>query len=274
MDLQNAKELCKNLPDLREFLFSREVFMSFVEADRKGLIYGWKFDAEPYLEDVHSSKNYSFEASLGSSSVYLQLAFSNTPGGQYAHNDELENYIRKHFHKFKPQDLQIIVKFDQCMDLIHDDMAKLKTSLSLHLKRYEENLVMQKKSDCLAIFDTCKQFINNNVRANLVHDYVDMLLFDEEIREEARGKLKGQSMKKYICEMVAALRWFDVFRNDVTPHMFASAISKKMAGVESKTLQTYIEKFYNAREGRLYEWTKANIEQLKKAPYNPFALII
>ena len=93
MDLQNAKELCKNLPDLREFLFSREVFMSFVEADRKGLIYGWKFDAEPYLEDVHSSENYSFEASLGSSSVYLQLAFSNTPGGQYAHNDELENYI-------------------------------------------------------------------------------------------------------------------------------------------------------------------------------------
>ena len=188
--------------------------------------------------------------------------------------DKLENYIRKHFHKFKPQDLQIIAKFDQCMDLIHDDMAKLKTSLSLHLKRYEENLVMQKKSDCLAIFNTCKQFINSNVRANLLHDYVDMLLFDEEMREEARGKLKGQSMKKYICEMVAVLRWFDIFRNDVTAHMIASAISKKMVGVESKTLQTYIEKFYNAREGRLYEWTKANIEQLKKAPYNPFALII
>ena len=74
--------------------------------------------------------------------------------------------------------------------------------------------------------------------------------------------------------MLAALRWFDIFRKDVTPPMFASAMSKKMVGVESKTLQTYIEKFYNAREGKLYEWTKANIEQLKKEPYNPFALII
>ena len=188
--------------------------------------------------------------------------------------DRLENYIRKQFHKLRPQDLQIIVKFDQCMDLIHEDMAKIKPSLSHHLKRYEDNLLMQKKSDCLAIFNTCKHFMNDNLRANLLHDYVDMLLFDEEMKEEARNKLKGQSMKKYVCEMLAALRWFDIFRKDVTPPMFASAMSKKMVGVESKTLQTYIEKFYNAREGKLYEWTKANIEQLKKEPYNPFALII
>lgn len=187
---------------------------------------------------------------------------------------KLEHYIRKHFHKLKPQDLQIIAAFDQCMDLIHDDMAKLRTSLAVHLKCYENNLIMQKKMVCLEVLSVCKQYMNNKVREKFIDDYVDMLLFDEDMREEARNKLKGQSMKKYLCEMVAALRWFDIFRHDVTPQMLAHVISKKLEGVASKTLQTYIEKFYNAREGRLYVWTKANIDQLKVAPYNPFAQII
>ena len=112
--------------------------------------------------------------------------------------DRLENYIRKQFHKLRPQDLQIIVKFDQCMDLIHEDMAKIKPSLSHHLKRYEDNLLMQKKSDCLAIFNTCKLFMNDNVRANLLHDYVDMLLFDEEMKEEEHVHIVMQQIRAYI----------------------------------------------------------------------------
>lgn len=188
--------------------------------------------------------------------------------------EKLEHYIRKKRNGLTKTDMINIAAFDMRLDLLHNDMAKLKPQLTQHLKGYEENLVMKMKAVCQEVLNVCKEYLNNKVRANILKDYVEMLLFDEGMKEEARRKLKGRSMKKFICEMVAALRWFDIFRHDVTPQMLASVMSKKFEGVASKTLQTYIEKFYNAREGRLYVWTKANIEQLKVAPYNPFAQII
>lgn len=101
MDLQTAKEACKNLGDLRDFLFSRDLFMRLAQAAFEGLCKAsWNFDAEPYLKEIHSSDNYSFEASVVAqkppyefTDIWLQLGYTNTPGGQYAHNKELETYI-------------------------------------------------------------------------------------------------------------------------------------------------------------------------------------
>ena len=101
MDLQTAKEACKNLGDLRDFLFSRDLFMRLAEVAFEGLCDArWNFDAEPYLKEIHSSDNYSFAVKVYAkmplyefTDIWLQLGYTNTPGGQYAHNEELETYI-------------------------------------------------------------------------------------------------------------------------------------------------------------------------------------
>ena len=102
MDLQTAKEACKNLGDLRDFLFSRDLFMRLAQAAFEGVCdASWNFDAEPYLKEIHSSDNYSFAVKVHAkmplyesiTGILLQLGYTNTPGGQYAHNEELETYI-------------------------------------------------------------------------------------------------------------------------------------------------------------------------------------
>ena len=84
------KEACKKLPDLRNFLFSRDLFIKLSEWGK------WYFDSKPYLKELFSPDNYSFEAgSFVNGNIMLQLGYFNAPMGAGIFNRELENYICK-----------------------------------------------------------------------------------------------------------------------------------------------------------------------------------
>ena len=165
----------------------------------------------------------------------------------------------------------IINPFDKTINEINEDIAKEKTSLSQYLKGYEDNIINQLFNDCSEILNTCQKHLANDFRPSFLKDYLQMLLLDKEMKVEARKKLMGASRNTYICEMIAALKNCRVFRIDCDKNDLANSLCEKITNVEVATLEKYIERFYNANEGPLYEWTKKNIDDLKAQSGNPFA---
>lgn len=184
--------------------------------------------------------------------------------------EKLGQYIYKNYSKLKYSDIDAIVDFDNTIELVNEDIAEMMPRLKQHLKNYEENMVNELLKECSAILNTCQKYLDKGIRRNILHDYLKKLLFDKEMKDEARLKLLRSSRNTYICELVAALKNMDVFRIDCDKHDLAKSLHEKITIVKEENLAKYIERAYNAREGTIYNWTKKIIDDLKGQQDNPF----
>ena len=174
----------------------------------------------------------------------------------YLNYEKLGRYIYKHYNQFDENEFFCITDFDRIMDLIHEEMAKQKPSLAKNLKRYEENKIAELQKDCEQILLTCKPLLKKDVNGRLLEVYLEKLLYDKEIKMEARSKLSGQSKKKYICEMIADLSNCFVFDPQYGEEDFAQCLHEKINDIEKITLKRYIQEAESARSGALYTWTR------------------
>lgn len=184
--------------------------------------------------------------------------------------EKIGQYIYKNYHKFDELEFYNITNFDRMLDAIHDDMAALKHSLKPYLKHYEEDLINNLYEECSVILNTCQKFLSKGLRPSFLKDYLRKLMFDKDMKDEARKKLSGGSRNTYMCEIVAALKNVNVFKIDCDKHDLAIALGEKISDVKVTTLTKNIERKYNANNGMLYQWTKRIIDDLKTQPYNPF----
>lgn len=188
--------------------------------------------------------------------------------------EKLGQYIYGNYKKFDYVDIEQIIEFDVVMDAIHEDMAEIRPQLKQYLKGYEEEKINYLLKECAEILNTCQKYLAKDISEKFLFEYLKKLLFDRDMKEEARSKLKGQSRYTYLCKIVAALKNFRVFRIDCDKHDLAKSLSEKITSIQLGTITKNIERAYNKREGALYDWTEKNIEALLKEINNPLAGII
>lgn len=167
---------------------------------------------------------------------------------------------------------EAVARLDVMLDLIHEDMAEHDLNLKPYLKRYEENMINGLIKDCALILNSCQPYLKDGLRSTFLREYLSMLLFDEDMKQEAREKLlSSKTRNKYLCQMIAALNCFYVFKADVVKADLARSLYPHFGNKTNyeSTLEN-IERFERKREGALYNWTKKIIDDLKAHPYNLF----
>ena len=180
--------------------------------------------------------------------------------------EKLGKYIYKNYSKLDLNDLRRIVEFDKTIDKINEDIADLKPNLAKYLKSYEDTIVNNLIKDCSSILNTCQQYLAKDIRTTFFQDYLEKLLFDKDMREQARKKLLGSSKYTYICEILAALKNAHIIRVDCDKYDIAKSLAEKITNVEEATLAKYFERNYNDNDGALNRWTKKIVEELKQEP--------
>ena len=185
--------------------------------------------------------------------------------------EKIAQYIYKNYHQFDELEFFNITDFDRILESIHEDMAKQKPNLAKYLKRYEENIINELIKDCSKIINTCIVHLTNGTRNTFLREYLCRLLSDKEMKEEAKKALTSQSRNTYICEIIAALKWYNVFKANVNSGDLADSLSKEMTTVRKPSIKKYIDTATNSRESLLFNWTSKIIEDLKANPYNPFS---
>jgi hypothetical protein len=188
--------------------------------------------------------------------------------------EKLGKYIYKNYNKLSIDDIENVVSFDKTMDAIHEDMARLKPALSRYLKNYEENMVSELVNSCVTILATCNKHLAEGINESFLRTYIEKLLYDNEMKDEARTKLSNSSKKTFICQIVAVLRNMRIFKVGVDNKDLAHSLHEKINDVLESTLEKNIQRAYNANKGSLYDWTLKNIDAIKQQSSNPFAGII
>jgi hypothetical protein len=188
--------------------------------------------------------------------------------------ERLGKYLYRNYSKLTNNDFYAIVDFDMVLEAIHEDMASLKPNLSPYLKRYEEDKTKEILEDCTEILDTCQIHLAKGVQKTFLNFYLGRLLYDKEMKDEARKKLTGGSKNTYICEIIAALKNVHIFKPDCDKKDLANSLSKKIKNIKVDTISKNIERAYNANEGALLYWTQKNINDIKVKSNNPFKDIL
>ncbi len=187
----------------------------------------------------------------------------------------LGKYLFKNKDHLTDEDKYAIARLDQMLDLIHEDMAEKNIQLKPYLKRYEEDKINSLLNDCAAILNSCQQHLKDDIRNTYLREFLSMMLFDDEIKLEAREKLSGtRTRNKYLCHIIAALDCFYVFKPTIVKEDLARSLSEKFESTNYESTLENIERFQRKKEGALYEWTKKKADDLKANPYNPFKGLI
>ena len=187
--------------------------------------------------------------------------------------EKIGKYIYEHYSD-SWDGIYSLIELDILLDAIHEDMASLKPQLKQYLKGYEEEQVNVLLNECSDILNTCKIHLAKEINDSFLYTYLKRLLFNKEMKDEARKKLSGQSRNTFVCEMVAVLKNAKIFKVECDKHDLAKSLSEKITRIKLETIEKNIERAYNSNEGTLYHWTMKNIEDLKKKASNPFAGII
>ena len=188
--------------------------------------------------------------------------------------EKLGKYIHKNIKRLTSVQLSAFVEFDKLMDLIHEDMSKHRSDLTKYLKNYEEKQYTNILNECAAILNTCQEHLRPEIRKTFLREYLYMLLFDPDIRDEARKKLKSASRGKYICWIVANLSDSYIFKPESTSAELAHSLKSKLTSTLESTIKKYIDKNGSEGSAALRQWNRRICDGLKEKPHNPFAGII
>lgn len=179
--------------------------------------------------------------------------------------ERLGQYIYKHYKELNKDDLVNIVDFDATIDLINEDMAKIKPDLAQYLKRYHERQFEALQDDCKKIFEPFKKFLKDDIRQTIIDEYLEKLLFDSDVQEEARDRLSSQSKNKYCCSIVIALSSCYIFKPEYTTAEYAKALHKELTVVQKDTLTSYFKNDENNNKA-LNQRTENIMKDLKTTP--------
>lgn len=188
--------------------------------------------------------------------------------------EKLGQYIYKHYQEFEKAEFFVITDFERNINAIHEAMALINPKLSMYLKDYEEKMVARLVDWSVEILSTCKQYLNAGVEEAFLRTYMEKLLYDKEMKEEARKKLSGSSKFTFIGNIVAQLINVRIFMVGVDIKDLAHSLREKITDISEDTIVKNIQRPYNANSGALYDWTLNNIDTIKQQSNNPFAGII
>ena len=188
--------------------------------------------------------------------------------------EKLEHYIRKHNLLLKRNDLKNIVAFDMRLEMIQEDMIDLRPEEAKNHKDYETNSTMEILKECNAILSTCQHLLKEGVRDSIIKEYLEKMLFDEKMKEEARRKLGKKTRAKFLCEIMAAISNCYILKPEATFGELANCMRQKIKTVEAMSIKTYIMKAAGNRQSDLQIYTSNSIAELKDNPYNPFCRIL
>ena len=184
---------------------------------------------------------------------------------------KLGKYIFKNNSQLTDEQCEAIVRFDKMLDLIHEDIAEEKIELKPYLKRYEENLIGSLINDCSAILNSCQCHLKEEIRKTYLREFLSKMLYDDDMKYEAREKLKKpKTRNKYLCQIIACLSYFNIFKIEAVKDVLAKSLSTNFDKPNYESILDYIEEVHRQRSGALFEWTKKNYEDLIANPYNPF----
>ena len=178
--------------------------------------------------------------------------------------EKLGQYIYRNYRNLKESSIIDITYFDSRLDLIQEDMAKYKPELAQYLKRYQEHQDEELLNDVKKAFEPFKDYLKDDIRQTIIDEYLEKLLFDSELREEAKKKLSGQSKKKYCCSIVLALCSCYIFNPELTTNKteLAKILNKGLAGENKDTLIRYLKDSTNDNK-KLTSWTNETMDDLK-----------
>ena len=179
--------------------------------------------------------------------------------------EKMGNYIYHNYNKLDTGNLYDIVYFDQTLDLIHEEMAKLNSGFKQFLKNYEQDLVNSIYNDCSAILTSCQIHLRPIYKDTFLKDYLSKILNDKTIKQEVRSKLVGKPRNKFICFIIYTLNDFYVFKPDSVRSDLIKTLSKVFdRHPSSNSISRYFKEFQNKKIGALYEWTKMHIDEFKE----------
>ena len=186
--------------------------------------------------------------------------------------ERMDKYLLRHQADITEDARYAYDYFDTVVNLIQEDMALLKPQLAKYLKNYDENLLERSRKECIDVVNACQPLLKANIRTDLLGDVVRKLLDDKRIGEEVQTKLCSiKTRNKYLCEVIAALDYFGIFKAEAIRRTLAKTLSQNMVSVSIGSADDYIKKFQSAKSGVLFEWMKENLEDLKAHEYNPYA---
>lgn len=189
--------------------------------------------------------------------------------------ERIEKYLKWRHFSLTSDDYFNYFYFDVIIDLIQDDMAVLKPQMAKYLKNYEHSLLERTRKECIDVVNACQSLLKPSVRTNLLGDVVMKLMDDKRIGEEVQTKLCSiKTRNKYLCELVAALDCFGIFKPEVNKRMLAKTLSQKMDSVSISSAEYYIKMLQGTRDHKLYLWVKENVEDLKAHEYNPLQVLM
>ena len=188
--------------------------------------------------------------------------------------DKLEQYIRKNHSQLTRQDMENIASFDMHLDMIQEDMVALKSEETKNQKDYEANNIMEILNECAEVLNTCQPLLKDGIRESILKEYLDKMLFDEKMKEEARRKLGKKTRAKFLCEIMAAISNCYIFRSGVVASDLAQQMRQKLTDVAVLSIKSYIVKAAGNRQSELQQWTTESIADLKAHPYNPISMIL
>lgn len=178
--------------------------------------------------------------------------------------EKLGQYIYKNYRNLNDDLIGLVVYFDAMLDLIQEDMAKLKPELAQYLKRYQEHQDEELLNDIKKVFKPFKDYLKDDIRQTIIDEYLEKLLCDSELKEEAKKKLSGQSKKKYCCSIVLALTSCYIFNPSfiVNKTELAKTLNKGLDGDNKETLVRYLKDSSNSNN-KLTKWSSDIINDLK-----------
>lgn len=186
--------------------------------------------------------------------------------------ERMDKYLLRHQADITEDARYAYDYFDTVVNLIQEDMALLKPQLAKYLKNYDENLLERSRKECIDVVNACQPLLKANIRTDLLGDVVRKLLDDKRIGEEVQTKLCSiKTRNKYLCEVIAALDYFGIFKAEAVRRTLAKTLSQNMVSVSIGSADDYIKKFQSAKSGVLFEWMKENLEDLKAHEYKPYA---
>ena len=113
--------------------------------------------------------------------------------------------------------------------------------------------------------------LKDNVRNTIFREFLDKLLFDPAMKDEARKKLKGSSRKKYLCWIIANLSDRFLFKPETTSAELAHSLHTMITDLEERSIKSYIDKNSSDGSRALRTWTRNIMDDLLAHPHNPFA---
>lgn len=183
--------------------------------------------------------------------------------------ERIGQYVYKHYKDFDiDEDFFILTGFDKTMEYINEDMARLKPGLAKYLKRYAENELEELMKDCKMVFEPFKNYLKEDLRETLIDEYLEILLVESELKEEAKKMLGSKSKRKYCCSIVLALSFCNIFKPQYNGNEdLGRALYSGLGADNKETLVRYLKDPKNKNKA-LSQWTSRIMDNLKEHPFS------